>query len=214
MEEYINITSRLAQEEGASSDKNFLNEKLESFDVGTIVPDEGVQVPDSVKEQAQTWDAFILLSFLVAALLYGMSLGRNRIIIIMLAVYMTLAVVSAVPDLVLDDRLNTGGAFQAVAFITVFIILFFLISRSSLLIEFENTSIKGGLVSTGVFSLLHIGLLLAIAFSFIPSTFLEERAPFTQSIFASEWAFFAWIIAPIVAMVVFGREARKKKEED
>ena len=37
---------------------------------------------------APSWDLFIILFFIVAAFLYGLSLGRNRVIVILVSIYM------------------------------------------------------------------------------------------------------------------------------
>ena len=44
-----------------------------------------------------TWDLFIILFFLIAALVYGIALGRDRILVIMVSIYMALAVVNYIP---------------------------------------------------------------------------------------------------------------------
>jgi hypothetical protein len=39
---------------------------------------------------------------------------------------------------------------------------------------------------------------------------LDKFAPLTQTIFTHEWAQFAWIAAPVVAMVIFGSKAKEE----
>src|SRR3990167_1770098 len=53
----------------------------------------------SINWAAPTWDLFIVLFFIVTVFLYGMSLGRDRIIVILVSIYMALAVVSNAPFL-------------------------------------------------------------------------------------------------------------------
>ena len=49
-----------------------------------------------------SWDLFIALFFVIGALLYGFSLGRDRIIVIMVSIFMALAVVDAMPNFVVN----------------------------------------------------------------------------------------------------------------
>ncbi len=60
-----------------------------------------------------------------------------------------------------------------------------------------------------VFSLLHVGLLVAVVMSFLPEDVLNNFSQQTQDIFLTEWAQFGWMIAPVVAMLLLGG-----KEED
>src|SRR3989344_4722260 len=85
-----------------------------------------------------SWDLFIILFFVIAIFLYGISLGRDRNIIILIGIYMSLAVVNSAPFKMLEDKLDTSeiGKFivlKTVLFLGTFIVLFFLLSRSSLL---------------------------------------------------------------------------------
>ena len=49
--------------------------------------------------QSPSWDMFIIMFFLVASFVYGLTLGRERIILILIAVYIALAVMGAAPFL-------------------------------------------------------------------------------------------------------------------
>ncbi len=167
----------------------------------------------NVDFQNPSWDIFIVIFFVVASLLYGLSLGRDRIIIILVSIYMSLAIVQALPDFVLHVTFNQQVAFQITTFISLFVVLFFLISRSALMRTLgARVSEDGKLYQTIIFSILHVGLLISITMSFLPPDILNKFAPFTKQIFTGEWEQFGWIAAPMVAMVVFG--SRKKSVDD
>src|SRR5690606_3935588 len=80
-----------------------------------------------------SWDLFLVGFFVVGALLYGVSLGKDRIISIMVSIYMALAVVAALPDFVLNIKVNENYTLQITAFIAIFVVLFFLLSRQAVL---------------------------------------------------------------------------------
>jgi len=154
--------------------------------------------------QNPSWDLFLIAFFVVGALLYGISLGKDRIIAILVSIYMALAVVNALPDFVMNIKMNENFTLQITAFVSIFVVLFFLLSRSAILNAID-TSQQGKWYQVIIFSVLHVGLLVSVAMSFMPEIFVHKFADITQLIFTHEWAQFGWIIVPIVAMIVFGR---------
>jgi hypothetical protein len=157
---------------------------------------------NKVNWSTPSWDIFIVIFFVVTVFLYGISLGRDRIIVILMSIYMALAVVSAAPYI---NRLQDGTALKATSFIGIFLTLFFLVSRTSLNKIFGNLA-TGKLWQALLFSIMHVGLLVSITMSFLPSSSTAGLSPMTQKIFVSEIARFAWIVAPILAMVFFTKD--------
>ena len=153
-----------------------------------------------------SWDMFLVGFFVVGALLYGMSLGKDRIIAIMVSIYMALAVVAALPEFVLNIKVNENYTFQITAFIAVFVVLFFLLSRQAVLTALSPSS-DGRWWQVLLFSVLHVGLLVSVTLSFMPPAILEKFSDTTVYVFTNEWTAFGWIIAPIVAMMLVGRSA-------
>ncbi len=153
-----------------------------------------------------TWDLFILLFFVIAVFLYGISLGRDRNIIMLMGIYMALAIVSSAPFKLLEDKVGTSalGKFiilKTVIFLITFVVLFFLLSRSSIL-KSVGLQMSGPWWQSFLFSILHVGLLVSVALSFAPSSVVDTLAPITQVIFTSDIGRFAWIIAPVIAMII------------
>jgi len=151
-----------------------------------------------------TWDLFIVLFFIVTVFLYGLSLGRDRIVVILVSIYMALAVVSNAPFI--DQlRFSTAGgqiaAFRIGAFVGIFVLLFFLLSRSVLLKTFSNLA-AGKWWQVLAFSIFHVGLLVSITLSLLPVDAVNHLAPLTRSLFVSDGGKFVWIVAPILAMVM------------
>ncbi len=151
-----------------------------------------------------SWDLFLAGFFVVGALLYGMSLGKDRIISIMVSIYMALAVVAALPDFVLNIKVNENYTLQITAFIAVFVVLFFMLSRQAVINSLAPTS-QGKWWQVLLFSVLHVGLLVSVTMSFIPPEMLEKFSDLTLYIFTNEWTRFGWIVAPILAMIFVGR---------
>lgn len=154
--------------------------------------------------QNPSWDLLIIVLFLIAALLYGISLGRDRIIIILVSIYMALAVIQALPPFVLSIKIEEIFAFQITAFVGIFLVLFFFLSRSAILRTLGSKAAQGRLWQVLLLSFLHVGLLLSIALSFLPAEIAQNFAPFTRMIFTDPWARFGWITAPVLAMLLMG----------
>ncbi|MBI4426701.1 MAG: hypothetical protein HY567_03925 [Candidatus Kerfeldbacteria bacterium] len=161
-----------------------------------------------------SWDLFIVLFFIIAGFLYGLSLGRDRVIVILVAIYMALAVVNTAPyigNFQADVGVADVFVFRISAFVAVFIALFLLLARSALLQTIASADEKGSWWQVMLFSFLHVGLLISIVLSFLPPTATDKLAPLTRSIFVSESGRFLWIIGPIVAMVLIKGGAANKK---
>ncbi|MFA6254666.1 MAG: hypothetical protein WC675_01380 [Patescibacteria group bacterium] len=157
-----------------------------------------------------TWDIVILLFFIVSVLIYSFTLGRNRIVSILISTYLALAVTTNLPYM---DKLTTMinsisvFSFQISAFLIVFALLFVFLSRSVLVQGFS--SLSGGWWQVIIFSLLQVGLLASIILSFLPSVAVEHLSHFTQIVFLSDLGKFCWIVLPILALVFFkGRGSR------
>ena len=158
-----------------------------------------------------SWDLFIFLFFIVGSLLYGFSLGRDRIIVILVSIYMALAVVGNAPvvkQLDLAFHLNDNTMLKITFFLSVFVVLFFLLSRSALLKTIGENSAGGAWWQVILFSILQVGLLISIALSFLPPTLTMSFSQITKDIFLSDWGKSAWLILPIVVMAI-GPKAKK-----
>jgi hypothetical protein len=155
------------------------------------------------------WDTFILLLFVVGALLYGMSLGRDRVIVILVSVYMALAVVANAPVLrdlnLLQLSVNDNFVLKIGFFLGAFVALFFLLSRSALMHTIGSSQAPGSWWQTIIFSILQVGLLISIALSFLPAENTAVLTPFTREVFLSYWGRSAWLILPVVFMALAPR---------
>jgi len=159
-----------------------------------------------------TWDLFIILFFIVGALLYGLSLGRDRIIVILVSIYMGLAVVSNAPyikDFNAELTINQEFVVRIGFFLGVFVLLFFLLSRSALL-KTLGSDAAGSWWQVIIFSFLQCGLMISVTLSFLPEGTTNNLSPFVQQMFLSDPARFCWLVLPILMMAFV--KARKKDE--
>src|SRR5690606_34488388 len=113
--------------------------------------------PDNVSNLVQTidwtkptWDLFIILFFVLAALLYGMSMGKDRTLSSVIAIYIALAVVKSAPETI---NIPNMPAIQISAFIGIIIIIMFLLSRSALQRALTSSEERGPLIHMVIFSI-------------------------------------------------------------
>ena len=165
-----------------------------------------------------TWDLFIILFFILASIIYGFSLGRDRIIVILISIYMALAIVNYAPFLGnYTAEVGVSGVFffRVSTFVASFMSLFFLMSRSALASTLGRRTRDGSWYQVIIFSFLHVGLLISSVFSFLPSAITENLAPLTKQLFVNDLAMFVWVILPILFMIAIGgRIKAEDKDED
>ncbi len=158
-----------------------------------------------------SWDLFILIFFVVVSLLYGLTLGRDRIVVVLVSIYMALAVIQNAPflkNLTATVTLGQSFAFRITIFLGIFLVLFFLLSHSGLVKILGHGSGRGSWWQVMLFSFLHVGLLLSVVLSFLPADAQSGLAPITRTIFVSDIAKFAWILAPILVMTIVKEEKK------
>ncbi|MCX6743171.1 MAG: hypothetical protein NT116_02950 [Candidatus Parcubacteria bacterium] len=160
------------------------------------------------------WDLFIILFFVVAAFLYGLSLGRDRVIVILVSIYMGLAIVNTAPylnDFSAEVSFNNASIFKVTIFLGIFIALFFLLSRSALLHTIAASDSPGRWWQSILFSFFHVGLMISIVMAYLPKDIVNNVSAGLRNLFISDPAKFFWLVAPIVVMVLI-RKGKKSIE--
>jgi hypothetical protein len=154
-----------------------------------------------------TWDLFILLFFITAGILYGFTLGRARVLFILMSLYIGLAVASNLPFITekTSQRFGLGSvsALRIIVFAACVVGLFILFTRLGALSSFSGQTSIFHII---LFSFLHVGLLISIILSFLPETAVVSLAPLTKNVFTSDMGKFLWILAPIGAMFLVKKE--------
>lgn len=158
-----------------------------------------------------SWDLFIFLFFIIATFVYGFTLGRSRIMVLLVSTYMALAVIHAAT---LPGSLFGGSTTESVtigsspffivqitAFIGLMLLIFFFLSNTALRRAFAAGDVQGKAWQIIAFSIAHAGLLVASVLSFIPPERSAGLLGFTEGLFSNPMALFLWTLAPIVLMM-------------
>jgi len=153
------------------------------------------------------WDLIILLFFVVGALLYGIAMGRSRVLVVLMSIYITLAIANTFPWLkYLEGSLNVNNSFviQTTIFVALLIAFFFIISSSALGKVMKNEG--GAWWQVILFSFLQVGLLISVILTYLPMEFLSNFNLLTQEIFISDIGKVVWLVLPVVAMLLVKRK--------
>jgi hypothetical protein len=167
---------------------------------------------------ASGWDLFIILVFLIAVFIYGFCLGRNRMIILLLGSYFSLAIMQVLPWARLISLKWLGieeapsPSLKILVFLGFILLFYFLIPRSILSSALRiRRRGEASWVQLFILSILQIGLLVVIIFSFLPVEVVATFTPLVKKIFIGPDAQFVWITLPILTMVLM-RKKRKIEE--
>ena len=158
-------------------------------------------------------DVIIVLALFAGAVLYGFFLGRNKLVIGIIATYLALVLSPLFPFAVLLKKNIEADRAYAVdigIFLGLVLLLFLLLQRSVV-----RTALRtprpgdGGLIQVVVFSILAVGLIVAYSYSLLPSVLKSATSPVLQRFIFSDVALFWWTIAPLVGLLlVRGRGAK------
>jgi len=160
----------------------------------------------------------MVLIFLAVALVYGLSMGRNRLVVLMLGVYFSFLLTRAIPwrqltFLGLKDA--PDSTVQIFIFIALVLGFYFAIPRSALRYAMKlGGKGKGSWWRVLILSVLQIGLILAMVIVFLPAKVSVGLSPLAQTIFVGPLAYFFWIAAPILAIMFLGGRQQQYSYEE
>lgn len=167
---------------------------------------QATQLVQNFNWHTPSWDLFILLIWGVGALLYAFSAGRGRIVSLLMSLYIAKLLVIEAPWITqaVNQKLTGGlvGLQQMVSFVLLFVVLFILLSRFAFHTSADRKHL-GSIPFALVFAVLQIGLLIQTILSYLAATG-KEFSPLVTTIFLSNGAGFAWLLAPLLFLIALG----------
>lgn len=148
-----------------------------------------------------TWDILLLLFFFFAVFVYGLVVGRNRMIVLLLASYPAVLINEylSYPQQFLE-RLNTFQILflKSFSFFVLVLLVFWILNKAGFLRK--ELSKKTGQVI--FLSFLNVGFWANIIFNYALKISEEtvKLAPLTRLLFGSVPSHFIWLILPILAL--------------
>ena len=167
---------------------------------------------------ASGWDLFIILIFLIIVLVYGFFLGRNRMIILLISSYFSLAISQVIPWSKISslDWLSLGqtpsASLKILVFLGMILLFYFLIPRSVLssTLRIKKRG-EASWLQLFILSIVQIGLLAVVILSFLSTEVIADFSLLVKKIFIGPEAQFVWLTLPILTVVLM---RRKRKAED
>jgi len=150
------------------------------------------------------WDVLLLLFFFFSVFVYGLMVGRNRIIVLLLASYPAALINEYIPYP--KNFLNNLNAAQTIflksfGFFILAILIFWIFKKSG----FSRKELNKKTGQVLFLSFLNVGLWANIIFGYILNFNAEliKLAPLNQLLFGSNPAHFIWLILPIMVLYWF-----------
>ena len=154
-----------------------------------------------------TLDLIVTLLLIIVAFLIGLALKRNKIIILLISIYIAIAVINFFPfgDVFSRPKINEDFVYPVGIFITAVFFFFIFLSNSGLKKAFSKTG-DNSVFQIILFSLFYIGLTLSVCLSFFPADLVEEFNPIIKLLFMAKLSRFLWAIAPVFGVIFLKRK--------
>ncbi|MFH1667778.1 MAG: hypothetical protein ABH884_02005 [Candidatus Komeilibacteria bacterium] len=186
-----------------------------------------LQVPKATEQASEavsnlsfaypSWDIIVVLVFIAIAIIYAMTFGRHKVLVVLFSTYISLAIVNALPfveSLFASTFLDKLFIIKIVLFLVIFVLLYLVLKRSALLRYMRGSSPYTPFMQVVALSVVHAGLLLSIIVSFFPLELIDSLSFFTRNAFASEMAQFIWIVLPILTLGLIKKPSKKQLEAE
>ncbi len=161
----------------------------------------------SVNLANPSWDAFIILFWIIVSIIYSFSAGRGRIISILMSVYMSELIVIQAPFLSAAVQGKFGLAVylaKLIVFLVLFAFFFLVLSKFVFRTSVETRGFTSWIFSL-LFAFLQVGFLVSVILSFLPPDIKMTFSQLVNFLFVSQTAQFVWLLLPIAYLVVLGR---------
>lgn len=154
-------------------------------------------------------DVVLALFAFLAAIFFGFAVGRKRLIVAILSVYLARVILEASPSMLGLQRisgLKNETVFSIVMFGLVAAALFLLMGRSMTGTPLRFFRRDGSTVHTVIFSLLLAGLLVNTVVRLATPDALVALTPQVRQWFLAEPVHLAWTVLPIAAIAFLRRK--------
>jgi len=162
-----------------------------------------------------TWDLFVILFLVVLAFLLGITIKRNKILVLLISIYMAIVVINFFPfgDIFELPKTDENFVYPIAIFLAVVIVFYILLSNSALKKALRKTGDKS-IFLIFIFSLFSIGLILGTVLSFFPKDLVETFNPITQKLFMAKLSRFLWALLPVLGMAVLRRKKKRSRYDN
>ena len=150
-------------------------------------------------------DLIVAVLLLLGAILYSLSLGRERIMCILLSVYIALALVAYAPIVSFLGRL-TGKQqdpfYSLVIFSVLCLSVLGFLTYSGALRGLGSHRLGLSWMQSLVVSFFQVGLIASVVINLLPAGLVAGLTAQTKLLFMSEYGRSAWLILPDVSLAI------------
>lgn len=154
-----------------------------------------------------TWDLIIVLFLAGIGFLLSLILGKNRIFLMLLGVYISSALLSVIPvKKMFPDFFGKEENFvvMIVSFLVLIGIVYIIFSKSVLKSKRRTQSI----FQTFFYGLFMVGIVLTMIFFFLPEDLISQFSDLTLKIFNTSLARILWFVMPLIFIWIFKRNEK------
>lgn len=150
-----------------------------------------------------------VLFLVVAAILgfgYGIAIGRDRAVLVLLSMYVAFCVVTNAPVI---STISQGLGFGRIPvlrvgwFLGLFLIFFLILWRSATLRNLARE--RGSFVHAGIFGVLEVGFLSSAVLFLLPAEAINGMPNLFKIVFLQDIGRSIWFIAPMIGVALLGR---------
>lgn len=160
------------------------------------------QALNKVNFSNPTWDIFLVLFFITFAFLYGIFLGRDKIVNLIIVIFFSYVLtinLSFLSNLIKNLTESQFSILSLMSFILFLLVLFFLIVKKSILSSVANYASTWWHVL--FYSIIHTGLLISLSLSLLNNELLSVFGKNIKMIFIYPQAVFVWVLLSILSLI-------------
>ncbi|MBI4128894.1 MAG: hypothetical protein HY460_02475 [Parcubacteria group bacterium] len=162
-----------------------------------------MEIVDAFRQSSPTWDVILIAFLFVGGFFYGMSMGRMRLIVSLMSLYIAKVLFPLLPFTATLTRSLApmqGFILRTALFLVMLGVIYILLMHSAF------SSARGGREGewhqTLAISLTQVGLLVTVILSLVPSQSKNALAPVVDILFLQKSAEFWWTIMPLIALAL------------
>lgn len=154
-----------------------------------------------------TWDLLLLLFFFFAVFVYGLMVGRNRIIVLLLASYPAVLINEYLPypqNFLANINIAQTIFLKSFVFFILTVFIFWIFKKTG----FSRKELNKKTGQVLFLSFLNVGLWANVVFGYVLifNAELIKLAPLNLLLFGSNSAHFIWLIIPILVLYWFEKK--------
>ncbi len=154
----------------------------------------------SIRAISPTWEIILITFFFVAGFFGGIGMGKIRMIVILISIYIARVIASLLPEA--SSFISSRSpmelfALKSALFILLIFLVYILLIRSAFSRQLHHESRSGIWAAVAILTVVSVGHILTIIFQYLPKEELESLTPAVQFLFIKDELRTLWTILPI-----------------